>query len=1137
MDSRVKHYFRLLALISLTLLIGIGQYSAAQVSVLTQHNDNGRTGQNLNETSLTTSNVNVSNFGKLFFRTVDQNVYAQPLYVPNLSIAGSTRNVLFIATENNSVYAFDADDALANTPLWRVNLGTPVPSQDLCFVSPMPEDGCQGQYWGDVGTAIGITGTPVIDPATNTLYLVAKTKNVSNNSYHFYLHALDLISGEDKFAGPVEITVPSSSPVQFVPLNQLQRPALILVNGSVYVMFGSAGDFNTWHGWVMAYDASTLQQLAYFVTTPSNQVFDSGGETGGGGVFAAGGPVADSNNNIYLMTGNGPFDNSKNFGVSALKLSTPDLALQDYFTPSDATYLGSNNIDLGAGGLLMIPGTTLMVGGGKDGNLRLIDGNHMGGFSTSTNGNLQNFSITSNWIFGTPTFWSGPGGQWLYLWISGNVAEAYKFNGSTTAPAFQTSPISSGKISSPSGEVDTSPMSLSANGSQSGTGILWAPIAQLGGQIPGVTGVLHALDASNISTDLWNSELNPTRDRAGNFAKFNPPTVANGKVYLPTFSGQVIVYGLNPPSPTGIHFVQEAITNPYSTSQRYVSFSNAQTAGNLNVVVVAWGDSTSTIKSVTDSRGNPYTLAAGPTVGPGLSQATYYAKNIAGGSNTVTVTFNQTANFAELRVFEYSGADTASPFDQSAAATGTGAFANSGPATTTAPNELIFGADSVQVGVGLAAEGDPFVPRLATTTEIAEDRVVDLVDTYTATAALTNSGNWIMQMVTFKAQSTGTPDFSLSASPNSATVISGNSVTSSIPVSGVGGFSGAVILTCSNPPAGVSCSFDPPSVIPGAEGATSTLTMSTGSGTAANTYNLTITGTSGATTEMTSVSLTVQAATTPDFTISATSPVTTSPGASVQSTVSISPVNQFNSAVTLACSSGLPAGATCSFNPASVTGSGSSALNIQTAAATPAGNYTITVTGTSGSLAHPSNVMLTVTAPGGFSLSTPTPAAATVTVGGSTTFATTITPTNGFSATVTLGCSVATSATPPPACAVRQVNVTGSPVQANITVTTTPQHASLTQSTRVFYAMLLPLGGITLLGVSFGSRRKKVLGLVLMFLMGSGLLFLSSCSSGGSNRGGGGLTGGTPAGTYTLTVTGTSGTLTPQTTTFTLTVQ
>jgi hypothetical protein len=1137
MSSRVKHTFCLTALCCL-----ISLCSFAQVSVLTQHNDNGRTGQNLNESVLNTSNVNVSDFGKLFFRTVDGNVYAQPLYVPNLNIQGRTRNVIYVATENNSVYAFDGDDPLANTPLWRVNLGTPVPSQDVCHVSPMPQDGCQGQYWGDVGAEVGITGTPVIDSTSNTLYVVAKTKDVSNSTWHFYLHALDLLSGEDKFAGPVEITVPSSAPVQFVQLNQLQRPGLLLVNGTVYVMFGSVGDFNVWHGWAMAYDASTLQQLAYFITTPSNTVFDPSGETGGGGIFAAGGPVADSNNNIYFMTGNGPCgpcDNTSNFGVSALKLSTPDLMQKDYFTPYNASYLGSNNVDLGAGGLLMIPGTSLLVGGGKDGYLRLIDGNKMGSFNASTDSNLQNIHITSNWIFGTPTFWNGPGGQWVYVWVSGGVAEAYKFNGSTSAPAFQTSPISLGTISSPSGEVDTSPMSLSANGSQSGTGILWAPIAQLGGHIPGVTGVLHALDASNLSTDLWNSELDPNRDRAGNFAKFNPPTVANGKVYLPTFSGQVIVYGLNPPSSPGIYFVQDATTNPSSTSQASVSFPTQQTAGDLNIVVIGWADNTAQVQSVTDSRGNTYTLAAGPTAGSLLTQAIYYAKNISGGSNTITVKFNVVATSAELRIFEYAGADTANPLDQRAAAAGSSMTADSGLATTAAPNELIFAADTIQAGLAFESEGDVYVSRLVTAgSDLVEDRVVDLADTYDATAILTGSGNWVMQMVTFKAQSNGTPGFSLSASPNSATVTTGSSVNSSIPVSGLNGFSGSVNLACSNPPAGVSCSFDPPSVIPGSAGATSTLTISAAAGTAAGAYNVTISGSSGSVNQMTSLSLTVQEGTAADFSISATSPVTVSAGASVASTVSVTPVNGFNSPVSVTCSSSLPAGATCSFSPASITGANSSTLTISTVATTPVGSYPVTVMGTSGSLAHPADLTLTVkAASGSFSLSPPTPASATVTAGGSATFTTTVTPSGGFDGTVTLACAISTNASPPPACASTPVQVNGSAVQASVAVNTVAPHASLTQSTGIFYTLLLlPISGLHLLAAGFSSSQKKVAGLLLMSVM-LGLLFFTACGGGSSSSNGGGGTSGTPAGTYTITVTATSGTLPAQNTTFTLIVQ
>jgi hypothetical protein len=1133
MSARVKATFCLLAIVWL-----LSAYGVTQESVLTSRNDNSRTGQNLNETILNTSNVNVSSFGKLFFRTVDEYVYAQPLYVPNLNIQGQTRNVTFVATENNTVYAFDADDPIATTPLWQVNLGTPVLAQDICTSQPAQQDGCNGQYFGDIGDKIGITSTPVIDPNTNTLYVVAKTKDTGNTpAYHFFLHALDLPTGQEKFAGPTEITV-SGAPVDFVPLNQLQRPGLLLLNGVVYVAFGSAGDFYVWHGWAMAYDAATLQQLGYFVSTPGNQVFDSGGETGGGGIFAAGGLVADSAN-VYLMTGNGPFDGSTNFGDSVLKLSAPQLTRQDFFTPDNASFLGANNGDLGAGGLMMIPGTSLLVGGGKDGLLRLLDSNDMGKFNASNDNNLQNFQVTTGWIFGTPTFWSGPKGQWIYLWVSGGQADAYQFNGSPTAPAIQTNPISQSTISSPGGETDTSPMSLSANGSQAGTGIIWAPIANSSGPIPGVIGVLHALDASNLSNDLWNSELNSARDEVGTFVKFNSPTIANGKVYVPTFSGQVVVYGLNP-APTGIHFVQVAAATPASGGQVSQSFPTAQTAGDLNIVVVS-SDPTSNVMSVKDSLGNSYALAVGPTVGTTSKQSIYYAKNVAAGSDTVTVTFNQTANYPEVRILEYAGLDTVSPLDVSSAGTGSGVTADSGPATTTAANELIFAANAVSTSN--MGPGSPFISRLLLSGgDLVEDRIVNVANSYDANSPLGSlslgvleSGNWVMQMATFKAAASAPGDFSISASPSSASVSTGSSVNDSISVGGLNGFSSPVTLACSGLPSGASCSFNPASVSPNSNPATSTLTISAATGTTANTYNVTITGTSGSLSHNSSVSLTVAA--TADFSISATSPVTVAAGSSIASTVSLTPANGFNGAVNLACSAGLPTGAACSFSPASVTASGNSTLNITTTAATPVGSYPITVTGTSGSLTSPATVTLTVTAGGTFTLSTPSPASATVTAGGSATFTTTVSPTGSFGGTVTLSCVIATSASPAPACAPANVTLNGTAAQTTLTVTTTAPHTSRAPSSRIFYALLLPLGGMTWLGASGLSRRKKVLSLLLLFLAASGLLFLTACGGGSSSSNGGGTTGGTPAGTYTVTVTGTSGSLTAPSTSFTLTVQ
>ena len=591
-------------------------------------------------------------------------------------------------------------------------------------------------------------------------------------------------------------------------------------------------------------------------------------------------------------------------------------------------------------------------------------------------------------------------------------------------------------------------------------------------------------------------------------------------------------------STSGINFVQ-ANTGPTTiqgtNTSVAVNYVNPQTAGNLNIVAVGWADNTSAISSVTDTNGNIYTRAVGPTANTGQQQSIYYGKNIVAGPNTVTVTFNAAAAVPDVRILEYNGLDTTNPLDVTAAAGGSGTNASSGAATTTSANELIFGSGTTS-GTAFTAPGSGFTTRLIDIFgNMAEDEVVSSTSSYAATATNSN-GYWLMQMATFKAAG-ASGDFSISASPSSATVTVGSSVNYTVTVSPLNGFSSAVTLACSGLPSGASCTFNPASVTPHSNPATSTLTISAAAGTVVNTYNVTITGTSGSLSHNTTVSLTVQMGSAANFSISATSPVTVSAGASIASTVSIDPVNGFSAAVDLTCSSGLPSGATCSFSPTSLPGSGSSTLSITTAAATPVGSYPITVTGTSESLIHPVTVTLRVTAGGSFSLSTPSPASATVTAGSSATFTTSITPSGSFAGTVILTCAIVTSASPAPACASTQVTVNGAAAQATLNVTTTAPHASLVPWHNMFYAMLLPLGGMMLLGAS-GTRRKKVFGLLLMLLMVSGLLFVTACGGGSnsSSNSGGGTTGGTPAGTYTVTVTGTSGSVAPQTSTFTLTV-
>ncbi len=495
-----------------------------QVSVLTQHNDNTRTGQNTSETILTTSNVNVSNFGKLFALPVDGSLYAQPLYLANMTINGSVHNVVYAATENNSVYAFDADDPSGIT-LWHANLGPPVPSDDIC--------GSPGCYTDLLG-GIGITGTPVIDPQAGVLYAAAKNKD-SDGTYHYRLHALNVSSGAEMFGGPVEINAPN-----FAPLFELNRPGLLLAGGNVYVAFGSVGDTTPWYGFVIAYNASTLAQVAVLNTSPSL--------TSGGSIWAGGqGPVADNAGNVYVITANGDFNantGGHDYSTSFLKLDGSNLSVLDYFTPDNQSYLGNfdYDVDLGAGGPMLIPGTTLLLGGGKDGFLRLVDSANMGKFNSSHNSDVQEWPAISGLIMGAPVYWESPTlGPVVYMWGAAEPLRAWSFNGQT----FQTTPVTETTMLNTDGYSNMAPLSISSNGSTTGTGIVWAAASLSGNANDGtVPGQLWAFDAGDLTNELWDSQQNSSRDGLGSFAKYAPPTVANGKVYAPTFSGQLLVYGL-----------------------------------------------------------------------------------------------------------------------------------------------------------------------------------------------------------------------------------------------------------------------------------------------------------------------------------------------------------------------------------------------------------------------------------------------------------------------------------------------------------------------------------------------------------------------------------------------------------------
>jgi hypothetical protein len=496
-------------------------------AVLTHHNDNLRTGANLRETALTPANVNAAGFGKIFSRDVDGFIYAQPLVVSGITVAAKRRNVVYVATEHNSVYAFDADDPAASAPLWQVNLGTPVASSEYTCLDLVPED--------------GITSTPAIDPFSQTIYVSAKHKD--NGVYAQTLHALDLATGAEKFGGPVDMqgSVPGSgwgSPdglsVVFDPKFAFQRPALLLANGRIYAAFGGHCDKGNYHGWMMAYDAKTLTQTGIWNSTPDN---------GQGSIWMSGsGPAADADGSVYVITANGDTDvtTGRELSEAFVKL-TPSLTTADWFIPYNYQNLNDLDIDLGSDGPLLVPNTNLIIAGGKEGVLYVVDRSNMGHYHAGSDSQiLQSFKISLANVHGTPVYWQGLSQKYIYVWPEETQLLQFRFQGGVLDP----NPAAKSVKPAPGG-MPGGFLTISANGAQNG--ILWAtlPLSQNANNMT-VAGVVRAFDATDVSKELWNSEQNSARDSVGNFAKFNPPTVVNGKVYVGSFSGQLAVYGLLP---------------------------------------------------------------------------------------------------------------------------------------------------------------------------------------------------------------------------------------------------------------------------------------------------------------------------------------------------------------------------------------------------------------------------------------------------------------------------------------------------------------------------------------------------------------------------------------------------------------
>lgn len=527
----------------------------SQVNVLTQHNDLKRTGWNQNERVLNQTNVNSSTFGKIFTRTVDDQIYAQPLVLSNLAIKGKLHNVVFVATVNNSLYAFDAESDTANTPLWKVNLTFPgyrsIKNTDMTGA-------CFG-FYKDFSGNMGIVGTPVIDTVTNTLYVVARSVSTDGTkTFVQYLHAIDLRTGTEKNGSPVYITATVdgngdgsvNGKITFNQQKQNQRPGLLLYKGVVYIGWASHCDWSPYHGWILGYDARTLQLKYTYNATP---------EGGLAGIWMSGqAPAVDDKGFIYVSTGNGTVgqngnpNDTINRGESILKLSTStgNLKVVDFFTPNNYPELERGDLDYGVDGVLLIPKTSFSISGSKESKLYLIDNNNMGGTTTDNSNAREIININpeaggDHHLHGSPVYYVSPNKkEFIYAWCEGGLLKQIPFN--RASKLFDTAHTITGQSNLPAG-MPGAMLAVSSNGLKSRTGILWASHPLSGdANHKTVQGVLQAFAADDVTHELWNSNQNPGRDSIGNFAKFVCPTVANGKVYLATFSNKLDVYGILP---------------------------------------------------------------------------------------------------------------------------------------------------------------------------------------------------------------------------------------------------------------------------------------------------------------------------------------------------------------------------------------------------------------------------------------------------------------------------------------------------------------------------------------------------------------------------------------------------------------
>lgn len=914
--------------------------SPTPVTVPTWRYDLTHAGQNTQETALTPANVNANSFGKLFSVSVDSTVYAQPLYVPGLTMSdGLVHNVLFVATENDSIYAFDADSNQgANAkPLWQISLLTSAHGAGSGATAiPWQDTGSP-----DVAPTVGITGTPAINSATNTMYVVANTKE--SGVYYSRLHAINVITGAEQAGSPVNITATvagtgaasSGGQITFSPLWQNQRTALDYYNGYVYFGYASHGDLNNYHGWLFAYNASTLQQTGVLCLTPD----DIGGGVWGSG---AGLPIdtSISGGRMFVVTGNGgrssaqPFSSSTDYGESviAFDVANGKFTPTDEFTAFNYATLNSHDYDQGAGGLLMLPDQQgayphLLITAGKEGRISLLNRDNLGGYASGASSNTNAVQDITGVVqvgqgfWSTPAYWNGN----VYVWAGGelagdggvpNAGMLFKINSGllSTSPASKTTFTSA--FPGPT-------FSISSNGTQDG--IAWAVRAdQFNTNGPAV---LYAFDANDLSKILYQSDTNSSRDSAGPANKFSVPMVTNGKVYIAA-NGQVDVYGLLNGETTAAAPVITPNGGTFSTSQS-VTMSSATSSASIYYTL----NGTTPTTASTQYAG-PITISSNTTVKAIAAASGYLQSSV----SSATFTFGTSCSAPSSN-----GINVCSPAEG---------------ASVTSP-VLINAAATVSGGVYRFELWNGSTKLLSVSNSGVMDQSLSLAP-----------GSYSLIFTAYSTTGTDvkiTRDFTVTSGSGACSAPSSNGVNVCSPNESATVASPVLVNAAATVSGGVY-RFDL------WNGSTKLLSESSGAmnqslAMAAGSYKLTFSAYNTAGTHVYATrDITVSGSSSGSFSISGNSFVIGWRGGSIHVPITVSPSGGFTGSVALACSITGPSGAlnvpacTVSTQPPAITGTSSvkGYVYVTTQTTTSQGSYTLTVTGTSGSISNLVNMAFTV---------------------------------------------------------------------------------------------------------------------------------------------------------------------------------